>query len=108
LAVTALAVLLVGAACQSQTAAASKSVAITLATTEFKFTPDTATARVGDHVKVALDNRDTLKHDLRQADLSLAAKGQLVISLPVLRGPFHKASLGALRSAPRTPWSRAQ
>lgn len=73
--VMALAVLLVGAACQSQTATASKTVAITLTTTEFKFNPDSVRVRVGDHVQVTLDNsKGTLKHDLRQADLNIAAE----------------------------------
>ena len=77
LVVMALVVLLVGAACQSQTAAASKTVAVTLTTTEFKFNPDTITVHMGDHVQVTLDNsKGTLKHDLRQTDLNIAAEAE--------------------------------
>jgi plastocyanin len=65
--------LLVSAACQSQPAA-GKTVEITVATTEFKFNPDTITVKVGDHVKVTLDNsKGTLKHDFVQSDLNINA-----------------------------------
>jgi uncharacterized cupredoxin-like copper-binding protein len=40
--------------------------------TEFKFTPDTLTVKVGERVKVTLDNtKGTLKHDIKQADLKI-------------------------------------
>jgi plastocyanin len=62
------------AACQSQSAAGPKTVEITVATTEFKFNPDTITVKVGDHVKVTLDNtKGTLKHTMKQPDLNIDA-----------------------------------
>jgi plastocyanin len=70
---TALVALLVSTACQSQSAAGN-TVELTVATTEFKFSPDTITVKVGDHVKVTLDNsKGTLKHDFVQPDLNINA-----------------------------------
>ena len=45
---------------------------LTMTLTEFKFTPDTLTVKVGERVKVTLDNtKGTLKHDIKQADLKI-------------------------------------
>ena len=45
---------------------------LTMTLTEFKFTPDTLTVKVGERVKVTLDNtKGTLKHDIKQADLNI-------------------------------------
>ncbi len=47
---------------------------LTMTLTEFKFTPDTLTVKVGERVKVTLDNtKGTLKHNIKQADLNIDA-----------------------------------
>jgi len=68
-------VVLAGTACQSKLAAASAAVTVTIATTEFKFTPDTITVHMGERVQVTLDNtKGTLKHDLYQPELNIHAE----------------------------------
>jgi plastocyanin len=70
--VTFVLIALVTTACQS--ASGSKTVNVTLMTTEFKFSPDTINAKVGDRVQVTLDNtKGTLKHNIKQADLNIDA-----------------------------------
>ena len=79
-AVMALAILLGGTACQSQSAAAGQPAAgqpatITVVTTEFKFQPEVLTVRVGERVRVTLDNsQGVLKHDMLQSDLNIHAE----------------------------------
>ena len=67
-------VVLTGAGCQSQQADASQVTDITVVTSEFKFSPDTINVRAGQHVRVTLDNKGTLKHDFHQSDLNLQAE----------------------------------
>jgi len=65
-------VLLAGTACQSKPAAAGAAVTITIATTEFKFMPDTLAVHAGERVQVTLDNtKGTLKHDMHQPELNI-------------------------------------
>lgn len=58
-------------------------MSVTIVTTEFKFKPDTITVRVGERVRVTLDNsKDTLKHDMHQSALNIhveADTGQKVM-----------------------------
>jgi len=68
-------IVLAGTGCQSQQAAASQVADITVVTSEFKFNPGTITVRMGQRVRVTLDNtKGTLKHDFHQPDLSLHAE----------------------------------
>ena len=67
-------IVLAGTGCQSRQATASQVADITVVMTEFKFSPDTITVRAGQHVRVTLDNKGTLKHDFHQSDLNLQAE----------------------------------
>jgi uncharacterized cupredoxin-like copper-binding protein len=72
IAVLAIATLLIVAGCGGSQPSSGKTSEVTLTLTEFKFTPDTLNAKVGEHVKVTLDNtKGTLKHNLKQADLNI-------------------------------------
>jgi uncharacterized cupredoxin-like copper-binding protein len=63
---------LIVAGCGGSQSGSSKTSEVTLALTEFKFTPDTINAKVGERVKVTLDNtKGTLKHNIKQADLNI-------------------------------------
>lgn len=82
IAAAALVILLAGTACQSPPAAADQPAAgqpatITVVTTEFKFQPEVLTVRVGDRVRVTLDNsQGVLQHDMLQSDLKIHAEVQ--------------------------------
>jgi uncharacterized cupredoxin-like copper-binding protein len=64
-----------GTACQPKVADASEAVDITVVTSEFKFNPDMLIVRVGQRVRVTLDNtKGTLKHDMHQPELNIHAE----------------------------------
>ena len=72
IAVLAMVTLLIVAGRGGSQTSSGKTSEITLTLTEFKFTPDTINAQVGEHVKVTLDNtKGTLKHNIKQADLNI-------------------------------------
>ncbi len=64
--------MLIVTGCGGSQSGSSQTSEVTLALTEFKFTPDTVNAKVGERVKVTLDNtKGTLKHNIKQADLNI-------------------------------------
>jgi uncharacterized cupredoxin-like copper-binding protein len=72
MAALAISALLTVTGCGGEQPSSGKTSQFTLTLTEFKFTPDTLNVKVGEHVKVTLDNtKGTLKHDLKQADLNI-------------------------------------
>ncbi len=70
--VLAMITLLIAAGCGKSQPSSGKASEVTLMLTEFKFSPDTLNVKVGEHVKVTLDNtKGTLKHNIKQADLNI-------------------------------------
>ena len=70
--VLAMITLLIAAGCGGSQPSSGKTSEVTLVLTEFKFSPDTLNVKVGEHVKVTLDNtKGTLKHNIKQADLNI-------------------------------------
>ena len=68
-------IVLTGTGCQSQQAAAGQAADITVVTSEFKFNPDMLIVRVGQRVRVTLDNtKGTLKHDMYQPEMNIHAE----------------------------------
>ncbi len=64
--------MLIVTGCGGSQSGSSQTSEVTLALTEFKFTPDTINTKVGERVKVTLDNtKGTLKHNIKQADLNI-------------------------------------
>jgi len=64
--------MLIVTGCGGSQSGSGQTSEVTLALTEFKFTPDTINAKVGERVKVTLDNtKGTLKHNIKQADLNI-------------------------------------
>jgi uncharacterized cupredoxin-like copper-binding protein len=71
LAALAIAAVLIVTGCGGGQTSSGKTSEVTLTLTEFKFTPDTINAKVGERVKVTLDNKGALKHNIKQADLNI-------------------------------------